>query len=239
MINRRGSYNRGLVAPASRPPAPARSHRGFRPPGAARRRAGSASFDALAQQAEEARAAGPPRRGGRRSTGGPRGAAGLGRRPVGPRYDRLRAGPVRRLPGRVRAARRAAAEWRPAWALRGLCEFRTASSRRGRAHLAKGLSLGLPPREDLGRAALYHQALLLVREGAVRRSPSRPSARSCSSSRRRPSWSSPAASSCCAARCCRRPSRRRSAALVAEAGRRLLRPPRAPPGAKPCAGSAS
>ena len=85
---------------------------------------------------------------------------------MGPRYDRLRAGPVRRLPGRVRAARRAAADDAgPAWALRGLCEFRTGALAAAREHLAKGLSLGLPPSEDLGRAALYHQALVLVREG--------------------------------------------------------------------------
>jgi tetratricopeptide (TPR) repeat protein len=52
----------------------------------------------------------------------------------------------------------------PAWALRGLCEFRLGGFTSARAHLARGLSLGMAPQEELGRVALYHQALLLVRD---------------------------------------------------------------------------
>jgi tetratricopeptide (TPR) repeat protein len=52
-----------------------------------------------------------------------------------------------------------------AWALRGLCEFQLADLTDARAHLEKGLSLGLPPQDELGRVVLYHRALLLVGEG--------------------------------------------------------------------------
>jgi tetratricopeptide (TPR) repeat protein len=52
----------------------------------------------------------------------------------------------------------------PGWALRGLCEFRLGAYAAAREHLGKGLSLGMPPSEELTRVALYHQALLLVRE---------------------------------------------------------------------------
>jgi tetratricopeptide (TPR) repeat protein len=51
-----------------------------------------------------------------------------------------------------------------AWALRGLCEFRLGAWASAREHVEKGLSLGMPPGEDLTRVVLYHQALLLVRE---------------------------------------------------------------------------
>ena len=52
----------------------------------------------------------------------------------------------------------------PAWALRGLCEFRLGAYAASREHLEKGLSLRMPPSEGLTRVALYHHALLLVRE---------------------------------------------------------------------------
>jgi tetratricopeptide (TPR) repeat protein len=51
-----------------------------------------------------------------------------------------------------------------AWALRGLCEFRLGAYAAAREHVERGLSLGMPPSEDLTRVVLYHQALLLVRE---------------------------------------------------------------------------
>jgi len=51
-----------------------------------------------------------------------------------------------------------------AWALRGLCEFRLGAWAPAREHVEKGLSLGMPPSEDLTRVVLYHHALLLVRE---------------------------------------------------------------------------
>lgn len=54
----------------------------------------------------------------------------------------------------------------PAWALRGLCEFRLGARASARARLAKALELGLPASEELGRVARYHVALLLVRDGA-------------------------------------------------------------------------
>jgi tetratricopeptide (TPR) repeat protein len=52
-----------------------------------------------------------------------------------------------------------------AWALRGLCEFQLGGFTSARAHLEKGLSLGMAPMEELSRVALYHQALLRVRDG--------------------------------------------------------------------------
>ncbi len=51
-----------------------------------------------------------------------------------------------------------------AWALRGLCEFRLDAWAPALEHVGMGLSLGMPPSEDLTRVVLYHQALLLVRE---------------------------------------------------------------------------
>jgi tetratricopeptide (TPR) repeat protein len=53
-----------------------------------------------------------------------------------------------------------------AWALRGLCEFRLGAYARARTHLGKAVELGLPPREGLSQAVLFHQALLLTQEGA-------------------------------------------------------------------------
>ncbi len=52
----------------------------------------------------------------------------------------------------------------PAWALRGLCEFHLGAYAASRGHLEKGLALRMPPSEGLTRVALYHHALLLVRE---------------------------------------------------------------------------
>lgn len=57
----------------------------------------------------------------------------------------------------------------PAWALRGLCEFRLGAYAKARAHLETALGLGLPAQEDLGRVAFYHEALLLVRDSAFDR----------------------------------------------------------------------
>jgi tetratricopeptide (TPR) repeat protein len=53
-----------------------------------------------------------------------------------------------------------------AWALRGLCEFRLGAYSRARTHLGKAVELGMPPRDELGRATLFHHALLLTQQGA-------------------------------------------------------------------------
>jgi tetratricopeptide (TPR) repeat protein len=50
-----------------------------------------------------------------------------------------------------------------AWALRGLCEFRLADHEPARAHLERALALGLSSRDEMGRAVLYHLALLRVK----------------------------------------------------------------------------
>jgi predicted Zn-dependent protease len=51
----------------------------------------------------------------------------------------------------------------PAWALRGLCDFRVGDFDQALAHIDKGLKLGVSA--DILRVARYHQALLLVRAG--------------------------------------------------------------------------
>ncbi|MFN8090681.1 MAG: tetratricopeptide repeat protein [Vicinamibacteria bacterium] len=126
---------------------------------------GSPPFDELARRADAARAAGRLEE-----------AAGLYRRALAARpgwtdglwalgtiaYERSDFAECRDALSRLVALRPKAA---PAWALRGLCEFETGPLAASREHLERGLALGLPPSEDLGRAALYHQALALVREG--------------------------------------------------------------------------
>lgn len=126
---------------------------------------GSSSFDDLVRRADAART------GGRLEE-----AAGLYRRALASRpswadglwalgtiaYERNDFAECRDALARLVALRPKAA---PAWALRGLCEFETGTLAAAREHLERGLALGLPPSEELGRAALYHQALALVREG--------------------------------------------------------------------------
>jgi tetratricopeptide (TPR) repeat protein len=53
-----------------------------------------------------------------------------------------------------------------AWVLRGLCEFGLGAYARAHTHLEKALALGMPARDELRQAALFHQALLLTRQGA-------------------------------------------------------------------------
>jgi len=53
-----------------------------------------------------------------------------------------------------------------AWALRGLCEFGLGAYAPARTHLEKALALGMPARDELRQATLFHQALLLTRQGA-------------------------------------------------------------------------
>jgi tetratricopeptide (TPR) repeat protein len=53
----------------------------------------------------------------------------------------------------------------PAWALRGLCEFRLRAYTASRQHLDRALALGRLPGEALERVVLYHQALLRLRAG--------------------------------------------------------------------------
>jgi tetratricopeptide (TPR) repeat protein len=126
---------------------------------------GAAALDGLARRADEARAAGRLEE-----------ASALYRRALEARpswadglwslatiaYDRNAFAECRDALARLVALRPKAA---PAWALRGLCEFETGAIGVAREHLERGLSLGLPPSEELGRAALYHQALAFVREG--------------------------------------------------------------------------
>jgi len=52
----------------------------------------------------------------------------------------------------------------PAWALRGLCDFRVADYEGALVHIDKGLQLGIGNAEVL-RVARYHRAILLVRAG--------------------------------------------------------------------------
>jgi hypothetical protein len=51
-------------------------------------------------------------------------------------------------------------------------EFRLGANAASREHLEKGLSLRMPPSEGLTRVALYHHALLLVRDSIEVRWPS-------------------------------------------------------------------
>ena len=53
----------------------------------------------------------------------------------------------------------------PAWALRGLCDFRVGDFEKALAHIEKGLTLGIGGNPDILRVARYHQVLLLVRAG--------------------------------------------------------------------------
>ena len=53
----------------------------------------------------------------------------------------------------------------PAWALRGLCDFRVADYAGALEHIDKGLRLGIGGNADVLRVARYHQAMLLVRAG--------------------------------------------------------------------------
>jgi len=53
----------------------------------------------------------------------------------------------------------------PAWALRGLCEFRVADYEGALEHIEKGLQFGIGGNADVRRVARYHQALLLIRAG--------------------------------------------------------------------------
>ena len=52
----------------------------------------------------------------------------------------------------------------PAWALRGLCDFRVGDYADALEHIEKGLQLGIGG-ADILRVARYHEALLLVRAG--------------------------------------------------------------------------
>ena len=53
----------------------------------------------------------------------------------------------------------------PAWALRGLCDFRVADYEGALEHIDKGLRLGIGTNADVLRVARFYQALLLVRAG--------------------------------------------------------------------------
>lgn len=56
-----------------------------------------------------------------------------------------------------------------AWVFRGLCEFRLGEHAAARRHLEEGLRRRPLDGEELERVALYHQALLLIREGQFER----------------------------------------------------------------------
>jgi tetratricopeptide (TPR) repeat protein len=53
----------------------------------------------------------------------------------------------------------------PAWALRGLCDFRVEDYEAALEHIDKGMQIGIAGNPDILRVARYHQALLLVRAG--------------------------------------------------------------------------
>jgi tetratricopeptide (TPR) repeat protein len=53
----------------------------------------------------------------------------------------------------------------PAWALRGLCEFRLARYDRARASFDKARTLGIPGNDELRRATWYHTAILMLQRG--------------------------------------------------------------------------
>jgi tetratricopeptide (TPR) repeat protein len=126
----------------------------------------SASFDDLARRADAARAAGRLDE-----------AAALYRQALAARpswaeglwglgtiaYEKDRFAECRDVFSRLAAVRPKMAA---AWALRGLCEFRLGAYTRAQAHLAKGLELGMPPRDALSQAAMFHQAVLLTQQGA-------------------------------------------------------------------------
>jgi predicted Zn-dependent protease len=124
----------------------------------------SASFDDLARRADAARVA------GRLDEAAALYRQALDRRPKWAEglfylgtmaYDRDRFEECRDAFRRLSAVEPKMA---PAWALRGLCEFRLEAYPAAREHVEQALSLGMPPQEDLSRAVLYHHALLLVRE---------------------------------------------------------------------------
>ncbi len=124
----------------------------------------SSSFDAIARDAEAARAA-----------GGLEEAASLYRKALALRprwaeglwaigamaYERDRYAECRDAFQRLTEVEPKTAS---AWALQGLCEFGSGDHTIAREHLARAVALGMPPREDLSRVCLYHYALLLVRE---------------------------------------------------------------------------
>ena len=53
----------------------------------------------------------------------------------------------------------------PAWALRGLCDFRVGDYAGALEHIEKGMQLGMTGNPDILKVARYHEALLLVRAG--------------------------------------------------------------------------
>jgi tetratricopeptide (TPR) repeat protein len=126
----------------------------------------SGAFDKLARRADEARAAGrldeaaPLYR--QALTARPRWTEGLWA--LGTiAYDQDRFAECRDVFSRLAAVQPKMAA---AWALRGLCEFHLGAHTPARTHLGKAVELGLPPRDELGRAALFHHALLLTQQGA-------------------------------------------------------------------------
>jgi tetratricopeptide (TPR) repeat protein len=137
-----------------------------RPQAATPSRPSSASFDDLARRAEAARVEGRLEE-----------AAALYRKALAARprwadglwalgtiaYEQDRFAECRDVFARLTGVQPKMA---PAWALRGMCEFRLGAYARARTHLGKAVGLGIRPDDDLGRAALYHHALLLTQQGA-------------------------------------------------------------------------
>jgi tetratricopeptide (TPR) repeat protein len=125
-----------------------------------------ASFDDLARSADAARVAGRLEE-----------AAALYRQALAARprwaeglwalgtiaYEQDRFGECRDVFARLVAVRPKMAA---AWALRGLCEFGLGAYARAHTHLEKALALGMPARDELRQATLFHQALLLTRQSA-------------------------------------------------------------------------
>jgi tetratricopeptide (TPR) repeat protein len=154
-VTRRTALALALLAP-----------RAVLPQAAAPPRPSAAGFDDLARRAEAARVEGRLEE-----------AAGLYRQGLAARprwaeglwafgtiaYERDRFAECRDAFARLTAVQPKLA---PAWALRGMCEFRLGAYARAGSHLGKAVGLGIRPDDDLGRAALYHHALLLTQRGA-------------------------------------------------------------------------
>jgi len=124
-----------------------------------------ASFDDLARSADAARFAGRLAEAaalyGQALAARPRWAEGLWA--LGTiAYERDRFAECRDVFSRLVAVRPKMAA---AWALRGLCEFGLGAYARAHTHLEKALALGMPARDELRQATLFHQALLLTRQG--------------------------------------------------------------------------
>ena len=226
------TYNPGVRDPPAYRPRPARrALPGRRRPASAEPPAARLLRRARPKQADEARDAGRLDEAAGALPAGARPAAGLGRGPVGARDDRLRAGPLRRVPRRRSAADGAASR---RWPPRGRCAG-CASSASGaltraadaprQGTLARPAPAGragpgrlLPP----GAAAHSRQGAVRRRDRAAAHDPPVPVGDAGARPGLRPRR-------CCADRSCPRRHPAGGRRPRARGRGRVLRPPRAPP----------